>query len=177
MHQLALRNALPADQPWLAALYADVRHYEVMAFGWNAAAAHAFLMQQFDLQQRGYRSSHPAAHCQIIESVDASAEGERRIGRLWIDDQPDQVCVLDISLRSGWRGRGLGGHLLRQAMTEAAVAGKALVLHVEQSNPARRLYERLGFAVTEHQPPYLAMQWRTTDAGSSLRAEVCNEQA
>ena len=36
----------------------------------------------------------------------------------------------------------------------------ALTIHVEMSNPARRLYERLGFAPVEEHGVYLLMERR-----------------
>ena len=47
----------------------------------------------------------------------------------------------DIALLPAWRGRGLGGRCL-QALVDQ---GRALGIQVELHNPARRLYERLGF--------------------------------
>ncbi len=51
------------------------------------------------------------------------------------------VCVLP-----GYRGAGLGGALVAAAVTEARYRNlSALSLSVEEGNPARHLYERLGF--------------------------------
>lgn len=51
------------------------------------------------------------------------------------------VCVLP-----GYRGAGLGADLVGAAIAEARRRGvPALGLSVEEGNPARRLYERLGF--------------------------------
>ncbi len=57
-------------------------------------------------------------------------------------DVPElSVCVLP-----GYRGAGTGGALLRAAVTEARRRSiGALSLSVEDGNPSRRLYERLGF--------------------------------
>ena len=44
------------------------------------------------------------------------------------------------------RGRGIGAQLLRTLAVEAGRLGFArLSLSVERTNPARRLYERLGY--------------------------------
>ncbi len=52
------------------------------------------------------------------------------------------VCVLP-----GYRGAGLGADLVGAAIAEARRRSfPALSLSVEDGNPARRLYERLGFA-------------------------------
>lgn len=57
-------------------------------------------------------------------------------------DVPElSVCVLP-----GFRGTGLGTALVRAAVAEARRRSLgALSLSVEEGNPARRLYERLGF--------------------------------
>ena len=57
-------------------------------------------------------------------------------------DVPElSVCVLP-----GYRGAGLGAVLVGAALTEARRRSlPALSLSVEDGNPARRLYERLGF--------------------------------
>ena len=58
-------------------------------------------------------------------------------------DVPElSVCVLP-----GYRGAGLGARLMETALTEARRRSLgALSLSVEEGNPARHLYERLGFA-------------------------------
>ncbi|MCB9473891.1 MAG: GNAT family N-acetyltransferase [Candidatus Delongbacteria bacterium] len=52
--------------------------------------------------------------------------------------------LLMIGVESGLRGRGIGGKLARRCLAET---GTGVKLHVEESNPARHLYERLGFRV------------------------------
>ena len=43
------------------------------------------------------------------------------------------------------RGQGVGEKLMRALIGEAARRGLGLCLSVRSENPARRLYERLGF--------------------------------
>jgi ribosomal protein S18 acetylase RimI-like enzyme len=54
--------------------------------------------------------------------------------------------VLSIGVAEGQRGRGIGAALLEQLVAAARAAGcAALSLSVGRSNPALRLYERLGW--------------------------------
>ncbi len=50
--------------------------------------------------------------------------------------------LLFVAVDRRWRGRGLGAELVRRA---AARCEGDIKLHVEHDNPAKRLYERLGF--------------------------------
>jgi mycothiol synthase len=55
--------------------------------------------------------------------------------------------IPEIFVTSGFQGRGLGGLLLGHAIRTCSQAGhRALGLTVSEGNPARRLYERFGFA-------------------------------
>ena len=50
--------------------------------------------------------------------------------------------LLFVGVRDDLRGRGLGGEIIDRALAECDGNVK---LHVEYENPAKRLYERIGF--------------------------------
>ena len=54
---------------------------------------------------------------------------------------PENV-LLYVAVRPDMRGQGVGGEIIRRALEEAEGNVK---LHVEYDNPAKRLYERIGF--------------------------------
>ncbi len=55
---------------------------------------------------------------------------------------PENILVY-IAIHNGFRGSGLGRKLMKQAIE---LAEGDIALHVEPDNPARFLYESLGFA-------------------------------
>ena len=55
--------------------------------------------------------------------------------------------VIQFQLLARLQGQGLGAGVLKQVIAEAVAAGAALTLSVLKANPARSLYERLGFVV------------------------------
>ena len=55
--------------------------------------------------------------------------------------------VIQIQLVPELQGHGLGAELLAKVIAEADDANVAVALSVLKANPARILYERLGFAV------------------------------
>ena len=71
-----------------------------------------------------------------------------------ISDPPQHSTniLVYIAVHGSQRGKGVGQQLIERAFeaTEGDIA-----LHVEPDNPARRLYERLGFT-----NKYLEMRWQ-----------------
>lgn len=54
---------------------------------------------------------------------------------------PENILVY-IAVDAALRGKGIGGQLMDRAVK---MANGGIALHVEADNPARKLYERLGF--------------------------------
>ena len=52
---------------------------------------------------------------------------------------------VSVGVKPNARGQGVGGKLMRALIGEAARRGLGLDLSVRSENPARRLYQRLGF--------------------------------
>ncbi len=69
--------------------------------------------------------------------------------------------MIDIALLPPWQGQGLGTQLLQGLQQDAAREGGSISMHVEGSNPAQRLYDRLGFRVTGDAGPYKMLEWRS----------------
>lgn len=182
---IELRDACAADRPVLLRVYAGTRADELALTGWDDATCEAFVALQFDAQERAYRAQFPHSRCQVIGLTDGvDTRPTEAIGRLWVDRGMDAIRIVDISLLPAQRDRGIGAHCLRMLQSEAALAGLPVELHVLATNPARRLYARLGFVVTGQHGLHLAMQWRATkddslritDAGRRT-LEICDEQA
>ena len=73
--------------------------------------------------------------------------GGGAIGLLKIVRDGKDRCLIQIQLKPGLQGQGLGTQLIQSLIDEARKAEASLSLQVLKANPARRLYERLGFAV------------------------------
>ncbi len=73
----------------------------------------------------------------------------RRVPHPGADDIPGTYgAVMDLAVRDGWHGRGVGAALLRHAESEARTSGVTeLRLHVLSKNQrALDLYQRVGFS-------------------------------
>jgi GNAT superfamily N-acetyltransferase len=152
--EITLRLAGAEDTGFLCAVYASTRETELAITGWTDAQKAAFCRMQFDAQDRHYRTYYSTAEFLIV-SRDAAP-----VGRLYVDRWESEIRVMDITILPAFRGQGIGGYLLQQLQREAAVAGKPLTIHVEPMNPARRLYERMGFRLKEDKGFHLLLEWR-----------------
>jgi GNAT superfamily N-acetyltransferase len=150
---LSLRPITPEDESFLASLYASTRTEELAQTNWSDEQKAMFCRMQFNAQTADYQRNYPDASFQIIERDGVAA------GRLLVLRTDEKIHVIDISLMPEHRGAGVGSRFLRELQTEAKAAGKPLSIHVEQFNPARRLYDRLGFQQVEEKGVYLLMEW------------------
>ena len=144
------------DLPFSATVYASARYDELELTGWSPDQKAIFVAQQHAAQHRHYRQHYDGAQWLIIES------GGRPAGRLFRIVWPEEIRVIDISLLPEARGSGIGTAILVSIQAEAAQLGRAVTVHVEKNNPARRLYQRLGFAVAADKGVYDLMRWVPT---------------
>lgn len=160
---LRRRPQVPDDLPFLAELMSSAREWERQAFPGDAQTWAALMAHQAAAQDAHYRAHYRDACFEIL----MDEEGGRPVGRLALAPMADEIRVMDIALVPALRGQGRGTALLQAVMAAAAQAGVAVRLHVEQFNPARRLYARLGFELVEDKGVHLLLEWRPGSAGES----------
>ena len=149
-----LRDVTPEDEAFLFELYASTRMEELAGLGWDENQKRSFITMQFLARER----SQPRVDDRLIV-----LDG-RAVGRMLVDRGEAAILLRDIAVLPEYRNTGIGTRLLEDLKQEAAAAGKPVALHVLASNPAVRLYERLGFrrvdgADTHYETAYLEMKW------------------
>ena len=151
---VSLRPAAPEDEPFLLQVYGSTRIDELALVDWAPGQQEAFLQMQLDAQHKHYALVFPGMHYWVVVR-DGSA-----IGRMMLAKLADEWRLVDIALLPEHRGTGLGTTLMQDLMADATCAGKRVTLHVESFNPARHLYERLGYVKVSEQSIYWLMEWR-----------------
>lgn len=150
---IRFRPTTPDDVPFLRHVYATTRVGEMQRVPWTADQKRAFLDMQFNAQKEHYEQHYPRCDFLVIE-----LEGEC-VGRLYIDRGETDIEIVDIALVPEVRGRGIGKMLLEEILEEGRVTGKKVGIYVEHFNPARRLYDRLGFRHVDTNGVYHKMEW------------------
>ena len=146
-----------SDLPLLFRIYAASRDREMdLLVHWSDTEKNTFLRDQFQLQHNHYRAYYPDARFDLI--LDQGVP----VGRLYVAELKDELRLMDIELLPEYRGRGIGSALMRRLLGRAAESGSLVSLHVEDNNPAKDLYHRLGFHVVEDVGVYKLMHWTPT---------------
>jgi ribosomal protein S18 acetylase RimI-like enzyme len=141
---VTLRDAVDGDRAFLRSVFASTRPRELAAL--TGDTREWFIDDQFGRQEAHYRA-YPDATFSIVE-----VDGEPA-GRLYVSRglEAGEVRIIDIALIERFRGQGIGTYVLDGLLREADAAGARASIHVEVDNPARRLYERLGFVAAAEQ--------------------------
>lgn len=134
----ALRPATVEDFSFLYDLHVGcLKGYVAQIWGWDDAAQAAMFRERFA----------PEASRIVI------ADG-RALGVLATERRPEGWLIGNIAIAPPQQGRGLGAAIIGDLLTQAAREGVPTRLQVLRVNPARRLYERLGFRVEGETPTH-----------------------
>lgn len=155
---ITFRTCRAEDVPFLRHLYGTTREDELRLVAWTDEQKAAFLDMQFAAQKTHYENFYPDCQFLVIE-----LEGTA-IGRLYLDRGEDDIGIVDIALLPAYRGRGIGRMLIEEILAEGAATGRKVSIYVEHFNPARHLYDRLGFRHVDTNGVYHLMEWRAEPA-------------
>jgi ribosomal protein S18 acetylase RimI-like enzyme len=147
---ITMRPAGPDDEVFLSDLFASTRP-ELSLIDLPDDQKQFLMAMQFNAQRQQYDASYPEAESTII-----MVHGQP-VGRMLVDRNDLEFTLIDIALAPEHRNAGIGTSMIRELLSEAAGASKPVRLHVAKSNPAQRLYDRLGFSPAGEQSMYLEM--------------------
>ena len=141
--QVSLRSVvLPDDEVFLIKVYSSTRD-DIKAAPLLQEQKNALILHQYAAQKRYYAINFPASLHDIV------LLGKESVGRLWVRREINELHIVDISLLTEFRSAGIGTMLLQRLLNEAAEANQNFSLRVWKTNPALRLYQRLGMLITE----------------------------
>jgi len=141
--EIALRPAHADDAEFLFALMkVSLGPYVIETFGpWDDSAQRTRFFASLVLERH-----------QIVEH-----NGEC-IGCLSVAREPELLRLNRVFLLPSHQGRGIGSRLVADLIREADAAKLPIRLRVLRVNPARRLYERLGFRVFDRSETHFLME-------------------
>ncbi len=140
--QIDFRSAKEDDFGFLYMLHVDtMKDYVDKTWGWDDA-----------FQESVFRKRYAPAEVQII-----TLNG-RDIGMLSLEERSDDVFLRAIEIHSMYQRQNFGTMIVKQIVTDSIKKTKPVLLHVLKVNPAKELYERLGFSVVEETGTHFIMK-------------------
>lgn len=134
---------MPKDRAFVEQVYFETQRWLIeRLFGWRGD----------DVERAKFDEFYDEQHTQIVQ-----IDGEDA-GWLTVLRESDRIEVDSIYLAPEKQGAGLGTHLMEQIIAEAEVVEKRVTLSTAKINPARRLYERLGFELVNESEFKVYMQ-------------------
>ena len=91
------------------------------------------------------------------------------IGLLSIREEGNSLWIGQIYILPIHQNRGYGTRLIQNVITTADQGGKTVKLQVLKINPARKLYERLGFITTGTNGPHHVMERSASGSARPVR--------
>jgi ribosomal protein S18 acetylase RimI-like enzyme len=157
MESIELRQATPDDYDFVFSVHcAAMRTSVEQTYGWDE-----------DWQIRYFREHFDPAERQIIRYCGTD------VGYISIEEQKTHFFLNSIAILPAYQGRGIGTTLIRRLQQRARKEGVPVTLQVFKVNPARALYERLGFKVTGETDTHCRMKWSSV---SNEREEPCRNR-
>jgi GNAT superfamily N-acetyltransferase len=139
----SLRPAAEADYSFTRALYLEGAEKHLSKIGrWDK-------IRMIGLFDGGFKPDQMQIIC----------AGDRDIGFVQIVEFPDRLYLRQLHLIDGFRGQGIGSHLIKALFDRAAAVGKPVTLEVLHGNPAKQLYLRHGFRLTGEDADKEHMLW------------------
>ena len=108
-----------------------------------------------DLQRRLHEKEFDPAKTRIIQ-----LDG-RVIGLLVVRTEDGSDWISQIYVLPMFQNKGYGTRVIQTVIREAKEAERSVKLQVLKINPAKKLYERLGFVVTGTNGPHHVMERKT----------------
>jgi ribosomal protein S18 acetylase RimI-like enzyme len=161
--RIQLRPATPDDEEFLLQLFIATQPIEIRRWNMDATAREQLLRMQFRGRMQTYTAQYPEAEDWII-CVGDEGDVERRVGRHRVLREPDSILGIDLAILPRYQGQGIGGRVLQDVQRRCSAERLCFRLQVLHTNPARRLYSRLGFEVVSQDLLYAQMEWSSACA-------------
>jgi GNAT superfamily N-acetyltransferase len=134
-----LRACTEADDAFVYDVFVTTWQSEVAALPNQNLARHVLRIQHI-AQERRFAGQFPALQRFVV------VEDGEPAGRLYLNDGPGPLQVVDLTLMPRFRGRGVGSRILRDLLCHAMGEQRPVAIHVPRRNPRMTtLVASLGF--------------------------------
>jgi len=143
--QIVFRSARPEDFDYCAGLYFTEMEKTIRELNLSMA-------KQVDTFRRQWQ----------VDQVRIITLDEADVGWLQSRIEGGALFIAQLFVDPAFQRQGIGSTVMNRLIGEAVASGQAMTLGVVKTNPALRLYRRLGFHVTHADERKFYMRRKTT---------------
>lgn len=142
MSRVELRVAAQEDANFLYSLLkTTMQEYVTQIWGWDEHWQQKYFQENFEPGKE---------RVVVLEGKD--------IGVISIEQREDEVFLSKIYILPEYQRQGIGTYLINAVLDRAFRSGLPVMLHVLKVNPAKKLYERIGFVEVEETETHFLMK-------------------
>ena len=144
LKEVKYRPTKAEDRDFLYQLHVlTMKEYVDKTWGWDDAFQEAVFKKDFDPDE------------QKIITFD-----NQDIGVISVKHNENEVFLRTIEIHPDFQRRGIGTFIIESLLNVGLQVNKPVMLHVLKVNPAKKLYERLGFKAVTETPTHFVMKRR-----------------
>jgi len=141
MRGLTLRPATEKDEEFCyLVLKTTMRGYVDQIWGWDETWQRTYFRSRFDPAQN---------QVIVLGGID--------VGVFSVEEREDELFISRLYILPAYQRRGIGTYLLQSVLDRGQALGLPVRLQVLVNNPARQLYERLGFQSSGETATHIVM--------------------
>jgi ribosomal protein S18 acetylase RimI-like enzyme len=142
LEAIGYRPAMESDIDFLFALHiATMKEYVDKTWGWED-----------DFQESLFRRNYVPSGIQIVTYLG------RDMGMLSMEERDADIFLRAIEIHPEYQGKGIATAIVNRIIADGVQKMKPVFLRVLRVNPAKRLYDRLGFSVVEETATHFYMK-------------------
>lgn len=155
--KITMRAAAPEEESFWKEVFFDAARERFSIHNLAPLQLDALLEMQYAAQRADYERKYPRAENNVI------LYGGEPVGRAILSTESGELHLADIAVLSRYRNLGIGTEILNQLFRRSRRAKMPVTLFVERHNRAVRLYEKLGFKITDEELLHFRMEWRAAE--------------
>ena len=143
MQDIILRERTDIDSEFFRKLFGEIKSSELLLDKWPEQIKNQMITIQFQAFEKSIHSEFPKSFDFLILYQSEKA------GRLQLNKDENGIRIINISLLSFFRNKGIGSEIINNIIFEANQKGIPVFLEVDKINHALHLYCKLGFKILQ----------------------------
>lgn len=153
MQDISLKESTDHDSEFFIELFGEIKNSELHLGMWPEPIKSQMIMMQYYAFMQTMKTEFPDHKDYLI------CFQSKKAGRLQLEKDVKGFRIMNISLLSSFRNKGIGTTIINGLIDDANQKKIPIFLDVDLVNPAFHLYQRLGFEIIQQNEIRYSMKY------------------